>query len=390
MTQGSIKNLSSHFDFSTIPTKILNDKKLSASAKGILAFLLSLPKNHNIDKKDLPQYFKEGYYSLNKAFEELVKARLVHKVEVRNKKGQFKGYEYQVHDFPKKRSGVGKKVLPNSNYRKSDIRKPDAELLNKYFNEDCMVTMAKMPDEFIDLILTSPPYDEHLRKYNGNNKFEFEKIAVELTRVLKPGGVIVWIVGDGVVRGSESGNCFKQVLFFKDNCGLRLHDTMIFMKNTTSFPASKASKRYSQVFDYMYILSKGAPSVVNLISDKQNRWAGTNNFGPKTERDKDDNLIMKKKFKPIPEFSPRNNVWQYTTGKGFSGSDDIAYIHPAVFPEPLAEDHIRTWTDEGQIVYDPFSGSGTTLKMAKKLNRKFIGSEIVKEYCELIAERLEQ
>lgn len=388
MAQGSIKNLSSHFDYSTIPTKILNDKKLSASAKGILAFLLSLPKNHNIDKKDLPNYFKEGYYSLNKSFEELIKARLVHKVEVRNKKGQFKGYEYQVHDFPKKRSGDQKKVLPNSSFRKSDICKPGIDLLNRYFNEDCLVTMAKMPNEYVDLILTSPPYDEHLRKYNGNNKFEFEKIAVELTRILKPGGVIVWIVGDGVVKGSESGNCFKQALFFKENCGLRLHDTMIFMKNTTSFPASKNGKRYSQVFDYMYVFSKGSPKTINLICDKQNRWAGTTNFGPKTDRDKDDNLVMKRKFKPIPEFSPRTNIWGFTIGKGFSSTDDIAYNHPAVFPEPLAEDHIRTWTDEGDIVYDSFAGSGTVLKMAKKLNRKFIGSEIVKDYYNIIIERL--
>jgi len=390
MESGSIKNLSSHYDYSTIPTKILNDNKLSASAKGILAFLLSLPKNHNIDKKDLPNYFKEGYYSLNNAFEELVKARLIHKVEVRNKKGQFKGYEYMVHDFPKKRSVDGKKVLPNSNYRKSDNYKQEADLLNKCFNEDCMLTMAKMPNEFVDLILTSPPYDEHLRKYNGNNKFEFEKIAIELTRVLKIGGIIVWIVGDGVVRGSESGNCFKQALFFKDNCGLRLHDTMIFMKNTTSFPASKNGKRYSQMFDYMYVLSKGAPNTINLICDKPNRWAGTTNFGPKSDRDKEDNLVIKSKFKPIPEYSARSNVWSYVTGKKFSGSDNIAYLHPAVFPEPLAADHISTWTTEGQIVYDPFSGSGTVLKMAKKLNRRYIGSEIVKDYYDIILERVIQ
>jgi len=132
---------------------------------------------------------------------------------VRNKKGQFKGFEYQVHDFPKRGRETAKRYT-NSNYRKSDNYKQEIDLLNKYFNEDCLVTMAKMPNEYVDLILTSPPYDEHLRKYNGNNKFEFEKIAVELTRVLKTGGVIVWIVGDGVVKGTESGNCFKQVLFF--------------------------------------------------------------------------------------------------------------------------------------------------------------------------------
>ncbi len=386
---GRIQNLTTDYKYSTIPVKILIDSKLSATAKGILAFLLSLPQNHNINKKDLPKYFKEGYYALNQAFEELVKHRIVHKIEVRDKKGHFKGYEYVVHEFPKKRFGDLKKVLPSRNYRKSGIQNSDDVLTNKIFNEDCLLTMSKMPDNYVDLVLTSPPYD-HLRSYNGNNKLDFEKIAVEITRILKNGGVIVWVVGDEVIRGSETCTAFKQALFFRDYCGLRLHDTMIFEKNTTAYPAPAKGSRYSQVFDYMFVFSKSKPKTVNLIADKNNRWAGTTNFGQKTDRDENDMLVPVRKFKPIPEFSPRTNIWRYITGNGYSTEDKFAHQHPAIFPEQLVEDHILSWSNEwDDIVYDPFAGSGTTLKMAKKLNRQFIGSEIVKEYCDIIEKRMQ-
>jgi len=388
MEKGRIQNLSTDYNYSTIPVKILNDSKLSATAKGILAFLLSLPKNHNINKKDLTTYFKEGYYALNKAFEELVKHRIVHKIEVRDKKGHFKGFEYVVHEFPKKRFGDQKKVLPSRNYRKSDIQVSGDILLNNIFNEDCILTMSKMPDNYVDLVLTSPPYD-NLRSYNGNNKFEFEKIAVELTRIIKNGGVIVWIVGDGVNKGgSETCTSFKQALFFKEYCGLRLHDTMIFEKNTTTYPAKPDGIRYTASFDYMFVFSKGKPKTVNLIADKKNRWSGTTNFGQKTDRNENDELIPVRKFKPIPEYSPRTNIWRYVTGNGYSTEDKIAHQHPAIFPEQLAYDHILTWTDEGDVVYDPFAGSGTVLKAAMINNRKFMGSEIVKEYFELVNKRL--
>lgn len=388
MEKGRIQNLSTDYNYSTIPVKILNDSKLSATAKGILAFLLSLPKNHNINKKDLTTYFKEGYYALNKAFEELVKHRIVHKIEVRDKKGHFKGFEYVVHEFPKKRFGDQKKVLPSRNYRKSDIQDSGDILLNNIFNEDCILTMSKMPDNYVDLVLTSPPYD-NLRSYNGNNKFEFEKIAVELTRIIKNGGVIVWIVGDGVNKGgSETCTSFKQALFFKEYCGLRLHDTMIFEKNTTTYPAKPDGIRYTASFDYMFVFSKGKPKTVNLIADKKNRWSGTTNFGQKTDRNENDELIPVRKFKPIPEYSPRTNIWRYVTGNGYSTEDKIAHQHPAIFPEQLAYDHILTWTDEKDVVYDPFAGSGTVLKAAMINNRKFMGSEIVKEYFELVNKRL--
>jgi site-specific DNA-methyltransferase (adenine-specific) len=246
----------------------------------------------------------------------------------------------------------------------------------------------RIPDNSIKLILTSPPYD-NLRKYNNNYFFDFERIAKLLSTKLVKGGVIVWVIGDATIRGSETGTSFRQALYFKDECKLNLHDTMIFEKNTTSFPARRKGNRYSQIFEYMFVFSKGVPKA-NLICDKENRWKGYVNFGKNTYRDKNDSLFVREDIKPVPDFSPRNNIWKYIVTKlpgiGVENSND----HPAIFPEKLAEDHILTWTNEGDIVYDPFAGSGTTLKMAMKLNRRFIGSEINPEYEYIIKKRLEK
>ena len=83
--------------------------------------------------------------------------------------------------------------------------------ITKIYNEDCLVTMKKMPDNFVDLVLTSPPYDD-LRNYNGY-KLVFENVAKELFRIIKKGGVVIWVVGDKTDNGSESGTSFKQALF---------------------------------------------------------------------------------------------------------------------------------------------------------------------------------
>ena len=237
-------------------------------------------------------------------------------------------------------------------------------MLNKIHNEDCLATMARMPDGFIDLTVTSPPYD-NLRKYNGYS-FDFETIAKELYRVTADDGMLVWVVGDAVIAGSETGTSFRQALFFKE-IGFKLHDTMIYEKNSPAYPASSVSNRYTQIFEYMFVFAKGqAPK--HLICDKPNKWAGFKDFSGKLKN-------------PVPDFSPRNNIWKYTTS--FNGVK-----HPAPFPESLAQDHILSWSDEGATVYDPFMGSGTTAKMAALSNRNFIGSEVSSEYCELANERL--
>ena len=237
-------------------------------------------------------------------------------------------------------------------------------LLNKIHNENCLETMTRMSDGFVDLTVTSPPYDG-LRTYNGYS-FEFEPIAKELYRVTADNGLLVWVVGDAVITGSESGTSFRQALFFKE-VGFKLHDTMIYEKNSPAYPAGKNSNRYTQIFEYMFVFAKGkVPN--HLICDKANKWAGFKDFSGKLKN-------------PVPEFSPRNNIWKYTTS--FNGVK-----HPAPFPEALALDHILSWSDEGATVYDPFMGSGTTAKMAVLCNRNFVGSEVSSQYCELANERL--
>ncbi len=237
--------------------------------------------------------------------------------------------------------------------------------INRIYNEDCLDTMFRMDDDFIDLTVTSPPYDS-LRKYNGYS-FDFEKTALELHRTTKPGGVVVWIIGDETLNGSESGTSFRQVLFFKE-IGFNLHDTMIYKKNSSTYPSHRKSKRYTQIFEYMFILSKGRPKTVHLICDKKNKWAGHRDFSKKLKH-------------PVPEFSPRNNIWEYVTS--FNGVK-----HPAPFPEKLAQDHILSWSEEGDLVYDPFIGSGTTAKMAKINRRNYIGSDISQQYCDDAVQRV--
>ena len=171
---------------------------------------------------------------------------------------------------------------------------------------------------------------------------------------------------------------------------MKLHDTMIYEKNGASFPARRNGNRYSQVFEYMFVLSKdGPPKTAHLICDKENRWAGYTTFGKGSYRDKRGNLIQREQ-KPVPDFSPRNNIWKYNTGKNYSTKDDIAFEHPAIFPELLAGDHIMTWSEKGELVLDPFCGSGTTCKMAKLLERNYIGIDIVEDYVSIARERIEK
>ena len=256
--------------------------------------------------------------------------------------------------------------------------------VNKIYNEDNLQTMAKMPDNFIDLTITSPPYDE-LRTYNGFS-FDFENIAKELFRITKYGGVVVWVVNDATINGSESLTSFKQTLFFVERCGFKLHDTIIYEKNSMSMPEKN---RYYSVFEYMFIFSKGVPKTINLIEDRKNRWAGTSSFGTRSQRQRDGSL--KKNGRAIvKDFGVRFNIWRYNTGAGYTTKDKIAFEHPAIFPEKLVADHIRSWSNEGDLIYDCFIGSGTTAKAAHLLNRNWVGSEISKEYCEIANKRLEK
>jgi len=256
---------------------------------------------------------------------------------------------------------------------------------NKIYNVDCLDGMKQLDDNSIDLTVTSPPYN-NLRTYQGFS-WNYKETAKQLYRVTKKGGVVVWVVGDATVNGSETGTSFKQALYFKD-IGFRLHDTMIYQKGGSPYPSSpKTGVRYTNVFEYMFVLSKGKPKTINLIADKENKYAGTTNWGDRMMRQRDGTL--KKEKKPIiAEYGVRYNIWYYKIGKGFHTKDEIAYQHPAIFPEKLAEDHILSWSNKGDLVLDPFLGSGTTLKMAELNSRNWIGFEISEEYCKIAEERL--
>lgn len=238
-----------------------------------------------------------------------------------------------------------------------------------------------MPDNFIDLMVTSPPYDG-LRKYNGYS-FNFEAIAKELYRVTKPGGVVVWVVGDETKNGSETGTSFKQALYFKETCGFLLHDTMIYEKAGCAMPSPN---RYLSSFEFMFIFSKGSPKTVNLIEDRKNRFPVRWGGGRKV-RDKEGGFSFRPKYE-AKELGRRFNIWRYNNGGQGYGSGDNVSFHPASFPEQLVADHIFSWSKEGDLVYDPFVGSGTTAKMAHLQNRNWIGSEISAEYVALAEKRL--
>ena len=277
--------------------------------------------------------------------------------------------------------------MENKKIDKSRV-KPNG--VNKILCGACQEVLASLKDECVDLTVTSPPYD-NIRDYKGYSfeEEDFRAIIRQLFRVTKKGGVVVWIVGDATMNGSESGTSFRQALGFMEG-GFKLHDTMIYEKNTSSFPAKRTGKRYTQIFEYMFVFCKGKIKTGNLICDKPNKWAGWTNWGKNTQRGKDGKLKKTKDIKPVPEFSPRNNIWRYNVGKGFNSSDKESHSHPAIFPEKLAEDHILSWSNEGDVVLDPFVGSGTTCKMAKKNKRHYIGIDISEEYCNLARSIIEK
>lgn len=255
--------------------------------------------------------------------------------------------------------------------------------LNKIYNIDCLEFMKTLESDSIDLTVTSPPYD-NLRIYNNSSKWDFEifkKIASELFRITKIGGVVVWVVGDATINGSESGTSFKQALFFKE-LGFNIHDTMIYLKNSIAYPDNT---RYYNAFEYMFIFSKGTPKTFNPICDKINSNAGQKIHG--SERKKDGTLKDRngtKKGRSVKDFSVRYNYWLVNTSdRGLQNQ------HPAVFPLQLATDHIISWSDENEIIFDPFLGSGTTAIACLNTNRNYIGCEIDKEYFEIAEKRIE-
>lgn len=264
-------------------------------------------------------------------------------------------------------------------------------MINEVICGDCLNIMSDMDDYFIDLTVTSPPYD-NLRSYNNDidktwGEHVWKPIINELYRVTKDGGIVVWIVGDGTVKGSETGTSFKQALYAME-IGFNLHDTMIYEKPSSPYPMHN---RYYQVFEYMFVWSKGKPKTSNLLKDRKNKHAGDKVARKNHSRNVNGETVENSAYRNdknrvIKPYGIRFNIWKMTTSS--SKGDKIALKHPATFPEDLANDHILTWSNEGDLVFDPMCGSGTTLKMAKKNKRNYIGIDLSEEYCDIARERL--
>ena len=254
---------------------------------------------------------------------------------------------------------------------------------------DCLELMKDIPDGRVDMIVTSPPYN-NLRSYNGNLNWGdhvWKPVITELYRVLADGGVVVWVVGDATIKGSETGTSFRQALYFKE-IGFNLHDTMIWLKPNPT-PTDPKCLRYYNAFEYMFIFSKGKPKTCNYIKEKSKNAGKEFGSAPMKRADGSnrDDRTEKLKGVKIKNYKIKSNVWEYAIGSGVS-KDKIAFKHPAIFPEQLAQDHILSWSNENDIVLDCFMGSGTTGKMAKLLNRNFIGIELDEEYFNIAKERI--
>jgi len=254
----------------------------------------------------------------------------------------------------------------------------------KLIQGDCLEVMKSLPSQSINLTVTSPPYD-NLRTYNGYS-FDFEGIAKELYRVTKDGGVVVWIVGDATVKGSETGTSFKQALYFKE-IGFNLHDTMIYQKGSFA-PTFPGTKRYQNCFEYMFILSKGNPKIFNGIMRDKSPNSVYERKTRSSFRQKDGSFVYNENIDTSKKQTIELNVWKIDCGYMKSTKDKEAYKHSAIFPEKLAFNHIQTWSNENDTVLDCFLGSGTTGKVAKQLNRQFIGIEISPEYMEIAKKRI--
>lgn len=264
------------------------------------------------------------------------------------------------------------------------------ELNNFYIGESVQFMKENIPDNFVDLVVTSPPYDD-LRNYNGY-KFNYKPIIEELFRVVKNGATVVWIVGDKTKNGTESGTSFSQALYFKE-VGFKLNDTMIYQKDTTFGTAGKGSLRYAQEFEYMFVFTKDKPKVFNPIMIEC-KYAGKTFDGSTRKNRQSDGEEFDAKRKlvnpKVNDFKRKGNIWKYGVGIRTT-KDKIAFKHPAIFPDKLAEDHIASWSNEGDIILDPFCGSGTVCKQAFLHNRKFIGIDMSEEYInEICIPRLKE
>ena len=254
-----------------------------------------------------------------------------------------------------------------------------------YLGDNVEIMKKEIEDESIDLVVTSPPYDD-LRTYNDTCLWDFDvfkNVANQLYRILKWGGTVVWVVGDSTKDGDESGTSFKQALYFKE-IGFKLGDTMIYEKQGVG--ACGSNNFYIQNFEYMFVFTKGNIKPHNLIYDRKNvHKAGLTDSGTNRNKFNADNGRIRREYM-AKKYGRRFNIWKYDQGNDM---DEFQRQHPASFPQSLAKDHILSWSNKGDVVLDPFCGSGTVGKMALLNDRNFIGIEKVEKYYDLSKSRID-
>lgn len=261
----------------------------------------------------------------------------------------------------------------------------------KLIHGDCIKELGKLiqQDIKVDLTITSPPYD-NLRNYNNTLKWDFQifkKIADQLYEITANGGVVVWIVNDATINGSETGTSFKQALYFK-GIGFNLHDTMIYAKKN---PVPNAKNRYQQDFEYMFVFSKGKPKTVHILKERRhNKYNDKRTFRSNKQFNRDESGKHLRRDYYFSERVPRRNIWYYSTGLNGTTMYRDAFKHPAIFPEKLAMDHILSWSNPGDLVLDPFMGSGTVGVTSLQSNRSFIGIELEEKYYNIAVERCKE
>jgi len=244
------------------------------------------------------------------------------------------------------------------------------------YHGDCREILPTLGN--VDLVLTSPPYDD-LRTYGNSFSWSFEETCKPLVSKISNGGVIVWVVAGATVNGSETGSSMRQALGFMD-AGMMLHDTMIWNKGN---PLPLNARRYEPAWEYMFVLSAGPPKHWHPMKTDC-KLAGQVACGSQIDK----HGARQPKHgsgKYYNDTKVLTNVWTTNVGGGKEAPG-----HPAVFPQALAVGHIETWSDRDSVVLDPFMGSGTTLRAAKDLGRQAIGIEIEERYCEIAVKRLRQ
>lgn len=253
---------------------------------------------------------------------------------------------------------------------------------NQIICGDSVEILRSFPDNSIDIVVTSPPYDA-IRDYKGFS-YDLHATGKEIQRVLKLGGVAVIVIQDQTKNFGKTLTSFRTILDWCDSFGFKLFETVIYRK----YGAEGAwwNKRFRVDHEYIPIFLKGErPQYFNKEHLKiPSKHGGKTLTGGGTRLT--NGIRIATRAIKINLMKCRGTIWEYlTAGDG----SRLKHEHPATFPDKLPYDFIQCFCPEGGIVLDPFVGSGTTTVAAKNLGRRYIGIDIAPEYCAIAEKRMQ-